>query len=118
MPHVKWQVKTLLRGYKSMATLKSNAPEDNLDTHRTVFFSHLDLRYLNGGDNVSFEQVHLAQLLNCRFLKPNTSRGSCIKISSQEMLLNCLMTASVCFLLPSLRCYLEFFQAAFWIWKI
>lgn len=58
MPHVKWQVKMLLRGYKSMATLKFSAPEDNLDTHRTVFFFfHLDVRYLDGGDNVSFEQI-------------------------------------------------------------
>ena len=37
-PHVKWQVKTLLRGYKSMATLKFNAPENNLDTPNSLFF--------------------------------------------------------------------------------
>jgi hypothetical protein len=53
MPRVKWPVKTLLRGYKSMATLKFNAPEENLEQ----FFFHLDMRYLDGGDNVSFEQI-------------------------------------------------------------
>lgn len=75
------------------------------------------------GDNVSFEHIHLAPLWHMDVaelpvLKTSTSRGLCIKIASLEMLLICLMTASVCFVLPSLRCGLEFFHAiAFWVWK-
>jgi hypothetical protein len=33
------------------------------DPHRTAFF-HLDVRYLHGGDNVSFEQARISPWLS------------------------------------------------------